>query len=129
MPFYLIQYSYTAESWRALVMGTTERDRHKAVEPLLKRHEGRFPLLTFEGDPPIVVRDKLYKFPESDIIALVYFPDNERAAAFSMAVLAGGGVKSFNMTPLLTLEDAMRCMEMAGKAVSAYVPPQGQSKA
>jgi len=128
MPFYLIQYSYTSEAWRALVTGTAERDRHKAVEPLLKRHGGRFPLLTFEGDPPITVMDKFAAFGGSDVIAIVYFPDNQRAAAFAMSVLAGGGVKSFTTTPLLTLEEAIKSMEMAGAAFATYVPPKDPPK-
>jgi uncharacterized protein with GYD domain len=125
MPFYLIQYSYTPESWRALTRGTTERNRHKAVEPLLHQCGGRFPLLTFAGDPPIVLDDKLFAFGASDVVAIVYFPDNERAGAFAMAVLAGGGVKSFQTTPLLTLEEAMRCMILAGEASasSKYAAP------
>jgi uncharacterized protein with GYD domain len=129
MPFYLIQYSYTPEAWRALVTGTAERDRHKAVEPLLRRHGGRFPLLTFDGDPPIIVMDKFAAFGASDVIAIVYFPDNQRAAAFAMSVLAGGAVKSFNTTPLLTLEEAIQSMDMAGAAFSTYTPPQGRPKA
>jgi uncharacterized protein with GYD domain len=71
-----------------------------------------------------MVRDKFAAFGESDVVALTYFPDNERAAAFAMAVLAGGGVKSFKTTPLLTLEDAIRSMEQAGRAFPSYVPPR-----
>jgi uncharacterized protein with GYD domain len=128
MPFYLIQYSYTPEAWRALVTGTAERDRHKAVEPLLQSHGGRFPLLTFDGDSPIVVRDKFVAFGASDVIAIVYFPDNQRAAAFAMSVLAGGAVRSFTTTPLLTLEEAIQSMEMASPAFATYLPPQGPPK-
>jgi uncharacterized protein with GYD domain len=128
MSFYLIQYSYTPEAWRALVTGTAERDRHKAVERLLNRHGGRFPRLTFDGDPPIVVMDKFVAFGESDVIAIVYFPDNQRAAAFAMSVLAGGAVRSFTTTPLLTLEEAIQSMEMAGSAFATYMPPQGLPK-
>lgn len=124
MPFYLIQYSYTPEAWRALVTGTAERDRHKAVEPLLRQCGGRFPRLTFEGDPPIVLDDKFVAFGESDVVAIVYFPDNERAAAFAMCVLAGGAVTSFKTTPLLSLADAIKAMGVAGQAFPAYSPPQ-----
>lgn len=128
MPFYMIQYSYTAESWRALAMGTTERDRHRAVEPLLQRCGGRFPRLVFDGDPPITLDDKLWTFGQSDVVAIAYFPDNERAAAFAMAVLAGGGVKSFQTTPLLTMEDAMRSMALAGEASPVYLAPHVSKK-
>jgi len=126
MPFYLIQYSYTTEAWRALVRGTTERDRHKAVEPLLRQFGGRFPNLTFEGDPPITIRDKLFIFGESDVMAIVYFPDNQRAAGFAMSVLAGGAVKSFSTTPLLTMDEGIGAMELAGAAFKVYEPPQGR---
>jgi uncharacterized protein with GYD domain len=128
MPFYMIQYSYTAEAWRALVRGTAERDRHKAVEPLLRQFGGRFPTLTFDGDTAIAVKDKLFAFGDSDVVAFVYFPDNQRAAGFAMAVLAGGAVTSFKTTPLLTMDEAIGAMGLAGNGFAAYVPPQGPPK-
>jgi hypothetical protein len=131
MPVYLIEYSYTSDAWHALVTGAAVRDRHQAVEPLLRRLGGCFPRLIFECDPPIVVRDKFVAFGESDVVAFVYFPDNERAAAFAMAILAGGGVKSFKTTPLISLDDAIeKSMKAAQEALAAagYVPPQGPRK-
>jgi uncharacterized protein with GYD domain len=111
-----------------LVKGTTERDRHKAVEPLLKRHGGRFAKMIFDDEPPNVEPRKDFVFGECELMAFADFPDNKRAAAFAMSVLAGGGVKSFKIMPLLTLNDAIESMKMAGDALSAYVPPQEPSK-
>lgn len=129
MPFYLIQYSYTAQAWQALVTGRTERDRHQAVLPLLTACGGRLPELRFAGDgDPIVVNDKFIAFGESDVVAIAYFPDNRSAAAFAMAVLAGGGVTSFKTTPLIPLDEAVGSMELAGRGFASYVPPQGPPK-
>jgi hypothetical protein len=43
-------------------------------------------------------------------------PDNVSAAAFSVAVSAGGAVKGMKTTPLLTMEEGMDVMKRAGGA-------------
>ncbi len=48
-------------------------------------------------------------------------PDDESAVALSMAVQAGGAVKSFKTTPLLSLNDGIEAMEKASKL--EYKPP------
>lgn len=47
-------------------------------------------------------------------------PSNVSAAAFSMAVAAGGTVKGLKTTPLLGMQEAIEAMELA--AESAYAP-------
>ena len=56
-------------------------------------------------------------FGEYDIVGVVELPENTDAAAFAMAVAAGGAVKAFKTTPLLSVEegvDAMRKAQAAG---------------
>jgi uncharacterized protein with GYD domain len=43
----------------------------------------------------------------------VEFPDNATAAAFSIAISARGGVRSYKTTPLLTMSDAQDAMKKA----------------
>jgi uncharacterized protein with GYD domain len=54
-------------------------------------------------------------FGEYDIVAILRLPDNVSAAAFSLAAAAGGAVKALTTTPLLSVEDGMAAMKMAGE--------------
>jgi hypothetical protein len=50
-------------------------------------------------------------------------PDNSSAAAFALAVGAGGTVGSYKTTVLLTPEEAVQAMSKAGE--SSYKPAAG----
>jgi hypothetical protein len=50
-------------------------------------------------------------------------PDNVSAAAFALAVGAGGTVSSYKTTVLLTPDEAVQAMQKA--AESAYAPASG----
>lgn len=111
--FYLIQYSYTPEAWRALVDGHVERDRARAVRELIQAFGGclaqvRFPCAAGH------VSEKLVTFGEHDVTAFAAFPSPIQAAAFSMAVSATGTVKSFRSTQVIPLEDGIAAMAQAG---------------
>ena len=64
-----------------------------------------------------------YAFGEYDIIAIVQFPDNVSAGAFSVAASAGGAVRAVQTTPLMTVEEGIEMMRKAGGA--GYRPPGG----
>ena len=51
------------------------------------------------------------------------FKTPEDAAAFGMAVTAGGAVKSFQTTPLLTIEQGIKAMKRAASAGGNYKAP------
>jgi uncharacterized protein with GYD domain len=55
---------------------------------------------------------------------MLEMPDNVSAAAFSMAISAGGACKHVKTTPLLKVEDAMDAMKKAGKC--GYKPVSGK---
>ena len=59
-------------------------------------------------------------FGEYDIIGVVQMPDSVSAAAFSMAVAAGGACKAVKTTPLLTTEEGIEAMKKA--AACGYRP-------
>jgi uncharacterized protein with GYD domain len=60
-------------------------------------------------------------FGESDVIGVAQMPDNISAAAFAMAISAGGACRSVKTTPLMTMEEGQAAMKKA--AGSKYRPP------
>lgn len=52
-------------------------------------------------------------FGEYDIVGIVEMPNNVSAAAFAIAVAAGGACRTCKTTPLLTTEEGMEAMKQA----------------
>jgi uncharacterized protein with GYD domain len=107
MAQYLLQLSYTADSWKAQLK--EPRNRIEAVTPVLEKLGGRFTAA-------------YYAFGEWDLIAVTEFPDNASAAAASIAFSSGGAVKAIQMTPLMTIEEGMSALRKGAGASSVYVP-------
>jgi uncharacterized protein with GYD domain len=107
MAHYLLQLSYTPESWAAQLRNP--ENRIQAVTPVLEKLGGRF-------------EQAYVSFGEYDIVAFVEAPDNVSAAAMSLAFSAGGAVKSIKMTPLLTVDEAIAAMRKAAEAAKVYRP-------
>ena len=108
MPFYLIQAAYTPDAWAAMVK--QPQNRLEAVRPVVEKLGG-----TFEH--------AWLAFGEYDIIAVAELPENTDAAAFAMAAAAGGALKAFKTTPLLSVEEGLEAMRKAQEA--GYRPPGG----
>jgi uncharacterized protein with GYD domain len=107
MPYYLVQTAYTPESWEKMVKNP--QDRIDILRPTIEALGGRI--------------DAGYiSFGEYDLAAIVEFPDNVSAAAYSMSVSSKGGVKAYKTTPLMTMAEAQDAMKMAGG--STYAPPK-----
>ena len=106
MPLYLYQASYTADGWANLV--NKPQDRAQAIRPMIKQLKGK--LISF-----------YLAFGEHDLVLVVDMPNNEAAAAFSMAATAGGAIKTIRTTPLMTVAEGMRAMRAAKRA--GYAPP------
>ncbi|HLB03895.1 MAG TPA: GYD domain-containing protein [Gaiellaceae bacterium] len=106
MAHYLAQVAYTPEAWASMVKNP--QDRLAAVTPVIERLGGK------------LVSGWL-AFGDYDIVAICDMPDNVSAAAFSMAASAGGSVKAFKTTPLLSIGEAVDAMRKAGGA--GYAPP------
>lgn len=107
MPLYMYQVSYTPEAWEGLVK--RPQDRARAIRPMIRELKGR--LVSF-----------YLAFGEYDVVAIAELPDNEAAAALSVAVSAGGAVKAIKTTPLMTVQEGMGAMRKAGR--SGYRPPR-----
>jgi uncharacterized protein with GYD domain len=112
--YYLLQYAYTAEAWRALVENTTQRDRAEAIRDLLRKFGACLGRIDFACAPHPT--EKAVLLGEHDVVAFAAFPSSRAAAAFSMAVLATGTVKYFRATPVLPFDQAIQAMDLAGGA-------------
>ncbi|MGH2371418.1 MAG: GYD domain-containing protein [Chloroflexota bacterium] len=108
MAHYLYMAAYTAEAWANLTKNP--QNRMAAVGPVAQ---------ALGGD----LEQAWLSFGEYDVVALLRLPDNGSAAAFAMAVAAGGAVKAAKTVPLLTLEEGVEAMRQAGGA--GYRPPAG----
>jgi uncharacterized protein with GYD domain len=108
MARYLFHVTYTTESWATQVR--LKGDVIERVEPLVTACNGRL-----EG--------LYYAFGDADVVALGDFPTAEDAAAFSIAVSAGGAVKTIKTTALMTVEQGMTAMKRAGEAAGVYHAP------
>ena len=106
MARYLVQASYTAAAWAAMV--EHPEDRSEPVRRLVENAGGHLECFYLAlGD--------------SDVVSIVDLPDNVAAASVSIAVSAGGAVKAIRTTPLLTGADSI---EALGRTRTLeYAPP------
>ena len=104
MAKYLLQVSYTAEGAKGVLKdGGTKR--RAAAQAVVKSLGGK--LETF-----------YFAFGDTDVFAIVDFPDAASAAAASLAVAASGAVTS-KLTVLLTPDE----IDASAKKSPKYVPP------
>jgi uncharacterized protein with GYD domain len=99
MPHYLVQVGYNAGGVAALVK--EPQNRIEKVTPAIEALGGR-------------VECGYFAFGEYDVVVVCEMPDNASAAAFALAVGAGGTVSSYKTTPLLTPDEAVEAMRKAG---------------
>ena len=108
MARFLIQASYNTGGISDLIRNP--QDRAAAVRPVVENLGGK--LISLD-----------YAFGDYDVVAIIEAPDNVTMAALAMAVGAGGALKDFKTTVLLSMEEAMEAMRKAGGA--GYRPPGG----
>jgi uncharacterized protein with GYD domain len=106
MAYYLVQAAYTPEACAAMVK--SPQDRLEALRPVVERLGGK--LLSM-----------YMAFGEYDVVGVAEMPDNVSAAAFSLAVSAGGYVRAMKTTPLMTIQEGIEAFRKAGQA--GYRPP------
>lgn len=105
MPSYLMQVAYGAEGLAAIVKNP--QDRTEAVRKPIEKLGGK-------------LSGAWFTFGDYDVAVILEMPDNVSAAAFALAISAGGSLKAVKTTPLLTLEEGLKAMELA--ATSGYEP-------
>ena len=106
MPMYLVRFSYTAEAWKKLI--ENEEDRRGPVEALVESIGGK-------------VHGFWYAFGEHDGIVLVEAPGNVDAAAVAVTASASGGIRSTEMTVLLTVDELLESLRRASEL--SFEPP------
>ena len=108
MARYLVQASYTPEAWAAQLRNP--QDRRQVLAPLLERLGGRLETLD-------------YAFGDYDVVSIVELPDNVSAAALALAIMAGGAMKAYKTTPLMSSAEGLEAMRKAAEAAATYRPP------
>jgi uncharacterized protein with GYD domain len=108
MALFLVQVAYTSEAWAVRLHNPL--DRRKAVSQVVERLGG-------------YIESANYAVGDYDAILIIEMPDHISAAAFSLAVSAGGAVKAMKTTPLLTIGDGFEAMRKGAGA--GYRPPGG----
>jgi uncharacterized protein with GYD domain len=106
MPAYLIQFSYSPDTWAALIRHP--EDRRSAVQSYVEQVGGR--LLGF-----------WYSFGKHDGCALIEAPDNVSTAGLAISIAGGGAVSPVETTVLLTVEETLEALGRARRV--AYRPP------
>jgi uncharacterized protein with GYD domain len=106
MPMYMLQFSYTPETWAALLR--KPEDRTGAVDALVKSAGGRLVSV-------------FYHFGEFDGTVIAELPDDAAANAVVFATVASGALRSSRTTRLFSPKEVVDSLGKAGKA--AYRPP------
>ena len=106
MAYFLLQGAYTAEAWKSLVDNPVNRT--EAIRPAVEKLGGR-------------IESTYFAFGDYDVVLTLQMPDNVSAAAFSLAVAAGGAFKTHQMTPLMSMEEGLEALSRAGD--TGYRPP------
>jgi uncharacterized protein with GYD domain len=106
MAHFMLQIAYTPEAWAKLVR--KPQSRLDAVRSVVERMGGK-------------IESGWMSFGEYDGVVIIEMPDSITAAAFSIAVTAGGAIKAAKTTPLLTFDEGVQAMKQASEA--GYQPP------
>ena len=112
MASYLLQVGYTPEAWSAMIQ--SPQDRAAAIKVPVEKLGGK-------------VERFWLSFGDYDVIGIIDMPDSVSAAAFSMAVAAGGACRAVRTTPLLSATEGMEAMKKA--ATCGYKPIAHSAKA
>jgi uncharacterized protein with GYD domain len=108
MAHYLVQVSYNNQGIADLVNNPQDRSTHigSVIESLGGRMESFY-----------------HAFGDYDAVVIAELPDNVSAAAIALAVGAGGAMRSYKTTVLVTTDEAVEAMRKASTV--GYRPPSG----
>jgi uncharacterized protein with GYD domain len=108
MAHYMIEVGYTPQAWNSQI--DSQANVLDRITPAVKAANGK-------------IDSMYYAFGDADLVGIIEFPSAEDAAAFGLAVTAGGALRSFKTTPLLTVAQGMASMRRAAEIRSKYAPP------
>ena len=112
MAKYLFQAAYTSEAWAAQLQNP--QNRVEAIRPVIAGLGGR-------------IESVYFAFGDYDVIVIIEMPSNVEAAAFSLAVTAGGAIRAIKTTPLMSTAEGVEAMKKAAK--SGYKAPSRSAHA
>ncbi len=107
MSWYMSQFSYTREAWAAL--SKNPADRSQVLKALIEKLGGKMHVFC-------------YCFGEFDGLTIYEAPDDKAVAAALIAVIGAGHLAKVLTTALLTVEEMMGAMKVAG--ATPYAPPK-----
>ncbi|GLV59743.1 GYD domain-containing protein [Dictyobacter sp. S3.2.2.5] len=107
MATYLVQFTYTPETWATLLQ--KPQDRSTPSQELVQRLGGKLLGL-------------YYTLGAYDGIALLEAPDDLTASAVSLAVKASGIMKMNEVTRLFSMDETLEAMRKANSG--AFSPPR-----
>jgi uncharacterized protein with GYD domain len=100
MPLFLTRFGYTPEAWAALI--SEPQDRAEAIRPMLESAGCK-------------LQGFWYAFGEQDGYALIEAPDTTTIATIAVKVTAGGALRSFETTPLITVGEMVEALKRAAE--------------
>jgi uncharacterized protein with GYD domain len=108
MAHYLIEVGYTPQAWSAQI--DKQANVIERITPALKACGA-------------TLQSMYYAFGEVDLVGVIDFPTPEDAAGFGLAVGAGGALRLYRTTPLLTVDQGIASMARAAEVRKVYAPP------
>ena len=99
MSLYLARFGYTPEAWAALI--DEPQNREDAVRPVFEK-------------AGCVLHGLWYAFGEEDGFVLYDAPSPSAAAAIAVAVASSNAFRSFQTTPLMSVDEMIEALRMAG---------------
>lgn len=108
MSFYLFQGSYSTDSIKAMI--GHPQDRAEAARKMIEALGGK-------------LHHFFFTWGSDDVVALIEMDDDKAMIAGSMLVGASGAMSSGHTTKLISTEDAMAAMKLAGEAATSYKAP------
>lgn len=106
MPMFLMRFSYTPETWQALM--ANPEDRSQAAREYIETVGGS-------------LHGFWYEFGEFDGCVIFDAPDEISAAGVVLAVTAGGALSAVETTVLMSVEDTLEALEK-GHAIKYRKP-------
>ena len=109
MPLYLTRFSYTSETWKAMI--DRPEDRRDMARAIIESVGGR-------------LHGFWYAFGQYDGYTLWEAPDNVKMASITLALSSRGAIKSQETVVLLTVEETLEALKGAAQ-VPYRRPGQG----
>ncbi len=108
MSYYLLQAVYRSEQWKSVI-----------ADPKNREAESRKVYEAFGG----TLHGAYFAFGDCAIFAICEFPDNETAAAASIAQNATLNTAEWKTIPLIPISEMVEVFRRAGTTETSYVPP------